>query len=631
MHPIRRAERFLITASHTTAGQLLHRARKIFRQRLVHRTARYRNWLAAQYTGDEPIQELHFPDLHIRPVDVVAIERGEFTFLNRTESLGRPVDWTPEGPAKLWVYNLHYFEYAVSLAHNAAAGDDRTYAVFRDVVSEWIQANPQPVGMVWHAYPVSLRICNWIKAYSLLSDRLSADVEFTRSLRRSILTQARYLEDNLEYDLMNNHLLENGRALFNAGYFFGHRDAERWRQKGRQILNLGLREHFLDDGAHDELSPMYHQIMLELYVEMKALLQQRKEAVPELLEKRIEGARKWLAATVHPDGRIALLNDAAHGIACGAQHLLDVDRDRPCNGFLVLDDSRLASFRDIERGDYLVADNGELGPERLPGHGHCDALSYELSLQGQRIVVDSGVEQYHEDETWRSFYRGTRAHNTVVVDRQEQSEIWGAFRVARRAKPLSTFHGSDVDRLHYWSSAHSGYQRLAGNVVHRRWISWVDRRFWIIADQLTGSGIHHVQNLIHFHPSAEVPSDHQGTIRRGVATLKIRPFGLAWGKTFQGETEPPQGWYAPEFGIRMPNVVWNLEDTVELPIWFGYVLWPADDDGIRVSMAVSDTSKAADASCTVTVEHDMKWTVEFSTTKQTAALKRSGAGEDNNT
>ena len=68
-----------------------------------------------------------------------------------------------------------------------------------------------------------------------------------------------------------------------------------------------------------------------------------------------------------------------------------------------------------------------------PGHTHADSLSYELRIQGQPLVVDTGISTY--DKTPRREYeRSTRAHNTVVIDGRSSSQTWGGFRVGRRAK-----------------------------------------------------------------------------------------------------------------------------------------------------------------------------------------------------
>ncbi|MEN9780004.1 MAG: hypothetical protein RL014_1152 [Pseudomonadota bacterium] len=97
---------------------------------------------------------------------------------------------------------------------------------------------------------------------------------------------------------------------------------------------------------------------------------------------------------------------------------------------------------------YVRLDNGPavalldvapVGPDYLPGHAHADTLSFELSVGAQRVLVNSGTSCYGSSAE-RLRQRGTAAHNTVVVNGQDSSEVWGGFRVARR--PLPARRGS---------------------------------------------------------------------------------------------------------------------------------------------------------------------------------------------
>jgi uncharacterized heparinase superfamily protein len=497
------------------------------------------------------------------------------------------VDWFPSQASQLWLYNLHYFEYATALGQQYAQnGDAQAYQAFRRLVEAWIAACPVAIPLAWDPYPTSLRLTNWLKAYTLFGPVLEKDPDFATVLRRSLYTQARFLEDNLEYHLMGNHLIENGRALLYAGLFFGDEAAERWRQKGEQILWHELREQFLDDGGHYEQSPMYHQVMLELYQQVVSVLGVRGYVVPDNVENRIHAMQDWLRAICHPDGGIPLFNDAAFDMA---GHFDDVSK---ASTVKALSDSGYFVFRDHSAQNFVIFDCGPLGPDHQPGHGHCDMLSYELSLSGQRLIVDSGVGNYYGELDWRTYYRSTRAHNTVIVDDTEQSEIWDRFRVARRARPLDVQWEDKGTELAYVYGSHSGYRRLKGDVIHHRWLCWVDRRFWLICDCVMGKGWHQVESLVHFHPHIQpvsVPEaavDGQaGVVRYEQVDLKIAPWGVKNVKTYFGDTDPIQGWYAPEFGLRIKNHVWGLTRTGELPLWLGYVLWPeATDVTVRFSI-----------------------------------------------
>jgi hypothetical protein len=148
---------------------------------------------------------------------------------------------------------------------------------------------------------------------------------------------------------------------------------------------------------------------------------------------------RWLEAMCHPDGEIALFNDAAFGIAPAPAELTAT---RASCWVTPTPHSRSSSHladsgyvRAASRDAVLIADVAPVGPDYLPGHAHADTLSFELSLFGQRTIVNGGTSRYGTGPE-REAERGTPAHSTVTVDGENSSEVWAGFRVARRAKPF---------------------------------------------------------------------------------------------------------------------------------------------------------------------------------------------------
>jgi uncharacterized heparinase superfamily protein len=586
---------YFFSAYYLKPIQVFSRLSMLTRRKVLHRSRAYRlRYSRSTFNYEQIITPLTFADGIHQPYSQDEIGNGVFTFLNRRVNLGKPIDWFPQEETQLWRYNLHYFDYVIVLGKDyAESGDKDLYKLFRQLVKEWMQSCPVAKPVAWDSYPVSLRLSNWIKAYSLFEPAISKDIEFLKEFLQNLYVHASYLEKNIEYHLLGNHLIENGRALLLAGLFFTDDHADRWQKIGERILWEELDEQFLRDGGHFERSPMYHQIMLNLYREVISILKSQNSDIPSKVTDKVKLMELWLGSVLHPDGQIALLNDSALGIAGDSTSVLDrsmVSSDR----FAALSESGYFAFRDCAAQNYLIFDCGPLGPDYLPGHGHCDTLSFELSLERKRIIVDSGVGNYYGDIDWRSYYRSTRAHNTVVIDGAEQSEIWGRFRVARRARPLDVVWADNDSKLIYAIGSHTGYHRLPGSITHRRWMCWIDRSFWLVCDQITGRGRHSVESFIHFDPEVEmvhVPSwsdpDVSGEVKRGSTNLKIIPWGVNKITTYRGETDPIQGWVAPEFGLNKENKVWGFYKEDRLPIWFGYVLWPNGAE-VRVDHAPID-------------------------------------------
>ena len=506
------------------------------------------------------------PAARVRRADEIV--EGVFRFLNHTEIL-REVDWAQRYVSHLWSYNLHYFDYALDLAWAArATGERRFVDRFVDLATSWIAACPPGKGDGWEPYPVSLRIVNWIYALLLLGDRVDA-ADWER-IGASVAVQTAYLERRLEFHILANHLLKNLKALVIAGLFFSGRDAERWLRRGLRLLWRELFEQVLRDGVHYERSPMYHAIALADFLEVVALLDAVGEPVPEDARARVGRMVEALGVLSRPDGSLHRFNDAADGIA-PSRGWLDgmaraiVGRAVPApTGAIELRDAGYYAYVDPATGTRLVVDCGEPGPRYQPGHAHCDLLSFELDLAGRRFAVDSGVAGY-ADHPLREYVRSTRAHNTVVIAGREQSEIWGAFRMARRARVLGATVGTEASGGGGWhgravEGRGRGAYRVSGayipyfdrRCVHERTIEGAGGE-WRVEDRVHGADGAALESWLHLHPDWTLePTEGGLAARAGGDVVVIEPFGVDAVDWCAGRMDPPQGWYCPEFGVAVP-------------------------------------------------------------------------------
>jgi len=415
-----------------------------------------------RFKGIHPLSEWMKREM----IDAEQICQGTFQFLNREASFSSGIQWTERSRDRLWTYNLHYFDYL--LAANGINADTAG-----DLIKDWVACNPAGTPDAWDPFPISLRIVNWLKYASLPNGRLS------EAAVASMRDQCCWLERFLEYHLLGNHLFKNGKALVFAGLAFNGRDATRWLAIGKRIVETQVAEQILADGGHFERSPMYHSMIFEDVLDLLNILPRGDRWVG--LRKRLSDAADRMAAFLdfmtHPDGRIALFNDAAFTIEASPEQLLAYYQRvtgkifKPQRtGLVALTDSGYFVLAP-KKNDRMIIDCGAVGPDYQPGHSHCDTLSFELSLNGRRVVVDSGCRQYEDGEI-RQYNRGNRGHNTLTIDGQNQSEAWGAHRCARRAYPIDPrlFKGENGSLI--FEGAHDGYRRLKGQPIHRRRVQW---------------------------------------------------------------------------------------------------------------------------------------------------------------
>lgn len=467
---------------------------------------------------------------------------ARYEFLNETHEVNRAEDWNFASAQKVSVYNLHYFDDL-----SATRADERT-EWHRNAIARWISENPPVHGLGWHAYPTSLRIINWVK-WALAGNSLWP------AAVASLAVQARHLMGNLETQLLGNHLFENGRALAVAGCFFGGAEGERWLSAGTRLIFAEAHEQFLPDGGHFELSPMYHAILLEGILDLinvsRAYGLESLQAEPggywAELTARMLG---WLGCMSHPDGEISLFNDAATGVALRPSELtayagrLGIVGDSVCAlGCTHLRDSGYVRWGSHDAT--AILDVASIGPDYIPGHAHADTLTFELSVYGRRCIVNSGTSTYAASRE-RQAERSTGAHNTVTVEGVDSSEVWGAFRVARRARPFDV--SVSMTEADSWRviAAHDGYQRLPGRPVHRR--TWELGPQWIVVeDELSGRWSSAVARF-HVHPDWSVASldGAAATLRSGSDELHVSAHGAA--------LAVEDAYYHPEFGKSVPTV-----------------------------------------------------------------------------
>ncbi len=529
---------------------------------------------------------------------------GRCRFLNETHDINSPEIWNKQGLEKLWLYNLHYFDDL-----NAANAGERT-AWHRPLLARWIAENPPAKGNGWDPYPTSLRSVNWVK-WALAGNALEPE------WRHSLAVQTRWLAKRLETHLLGNHLFANAKALVFAGLFFDGPEAAAWLETGMRILAREIPEQVLADGGQFERSPMYHALAVEDLLDLANVATAYADAIPAQWRgfvaswpETTERMRHWLAAMCHPDGEISFFNDAAMGIAPTPAELdayarrlwpLRFNDTQGVPGSTRLTANMPASLPSMDAGfrhpcrnddDNLnstayectyLADSGyvrvcwgemvalldvaPVGPDYLPGHAHADSLAFELSLGGRRVLVNSGTSRYGTGPE-RSRQRGTDAHNTVVVNGRDSSEVWGGFRVARRAKPFGLRIDKGEDRLTV-ACAHDGYQHLPGRPVHRREWRFLPGAMEIV-DTIEGR-FHEAVGRLFLHPGlawrTEGPNAAGSVEGMGETQLHWRVEGA--------QCRLAQSAYHPEFGLDEPNQ--GLEMQFSKPVCTVRLVWDGLD------------------------------------------------------
>jgi uncharacterized heparinase superfamily protein len=137
-------------------------------------------------------------------------------------------------------------------------------------------------------------------------------------------------------------------------------------------------------------------------------------------------------------------------------------------------------------------------------------------------LVNSGTSLYEQGKE-RLRQRGTAAHNTVQIDKENSSEVWASFRVAKRAHPFN-LQTRVEDEFVVAQCSHDGYQRLPGRNIHQR--KWrLDNHSFKITDIIEGR-FQSAAARYHLHPEIQVNGDNELQLPNG-KTVKYMSEGAS--------------------------------------------------------------------------------------------------------
>ena len=368
------------------------------------------------------IPELDCDGLLERRFKTEWMAKGKVCLLNQVVDLNYAPGYTKS--LKPLIYNnVYYFEYGVALASQYQRTQDVAWwEMFKKCYKDYLAAKAD----VKSAYTMALHIPNVLIALELFGDKV--DAAFREKVYCELYSQYLYLHKHQEKHLLANHYFEDLKALIIASYLF--RDDKKL-DCYLKAFKKQCDEQILADGVHYELSLMYHKLIMEDLMRIGMLAKQTdfpecKWIIP-LIQKMTDACYSLEKGI----GRTPLFNDAGDNVAKTCEQLcLAADNYFGIKPVLkdAFEDSGYYKLYDGNKA--LVFDAGKIGVDYQPAHGHCDCLSFELSVNEKPLFVNSGTYEYQGE--LRKCFRKTCAHNTMEINGHEQSQCWGGFRVGKR-------------------------------------------------------------------------------------------------------------------------------------------------------------------------------------------------------
>jgi glycosyltransferase involved in cell wall biosynthesis len=508
----------------------------------------------------------------------------------------------------IWELNRH--QYFVKLGQAYWLTKDEKYAeCFAEHLESWMAANPPKLGINWaSSLEIAFRSIAWLWALHFFKNAtVLTPALFSQTLKHLYLN-ARHLETYLStYFSPNTHLTGEALGLFYLGIMLPEfREATRWRTTGKKILVDQLSNHVRPDGVYFEQSSYYHRYTVDFYTHFLVLSRLNEQEVDSVVEQKLKLLLDHLMYITRPDGstplfgdddggRLIILdrrraNDCRSALSNGAAlfergdykyvagavseetlWLLGVNgmkqfentrQQQPANSSKAFADGGYYVMRDKWAADanYLLFDCGPHGVMN-GGHAHADALATQVSAQGQSLLEDTGTYTYTGSASERDAFRGSAAHNVLLVDGESSSVPSGPF-TWRSTATSNTRSWMSERRFDFVEGEHDGYKRLSDPVGHSRSILFLKNDYWVMRDRITAQEAHELDLRFHFaaglHPQLTQPVAGHRNPPPVVTTRDERGAGMDLVTFGEGSWQREEGWISHCYGKRESAPVWTF-------------------------------------------------------------------------
>ncbi|MEJ1964038.1 MAG: alginate lyase family protein [Gammaproteobacteria bacterium] len=519
----------------------------------------------------------------------------------------------------LWEINRHLELVTLAQAWHLSR-DERYLNGCRTLLDSWFEHAPYPLGVNWcSSLEHAIRLTNWSFAWNLLGSDGSPLFQgpegeaFRGRWLRSIYQHCHFIAGHLSrHSSANNHLMGEATGLLVATATWPMwEESARWLAEARRELEREALRQTFEDGVNKEQATWYHHAVADMMLIAGLVARANGADFGSLYWQRLQAMFEFLASIMDVGGHVPQIGDADDGLLVRFDPAADFD---PFKSLLatgavlferaelklkspVLDDKTRwllgdgaeARFDAIKvRGDSptplprvefpqggyyvlgsdfetpdevrIVADAGPLGYLSIAAHGHADALAFTLSAAGLPILIDPGTFAYHTERRWRDYFRGTSAHNTLRVDRQDQSVPGGNFLWLRHAQARVESFEARPDQVRLVAN-HTGYERLADPVRHRRtWLYSPGSKRLRVTDEVLCREPHHLEWFWHFAPGCSVGVGPSSLVaRREGVTLSLRWPATLTARLVTASEHPPLGWYSSALDRKQPAITAVLE------------------------------------------------------------------------
>ena len=419
--------------------------------------------------------------------------------------------WSPPSVGSQWLAAWHGFDWIADLTTAGGAARDAA----GDLVQSWLHENAVWPDVAGRADVVATRVFAWVAQFDEIGRR-DQDHSLRRAILASLVAQVRHLARTASWEVAGAARLRALKGLITGRTALG--DSETRLAKVLKALEREVLVQVLPDGGHISRNPSLQLQVLQDLIDTRAVLRAGQIETPGGIQHAIERMAPMLRFFRHGDRRLALFNDSLEEDGV----LIDLVLTRSEAKGAAPSHAIHTGFDRLQAGRSLViVDTGRPPPHGFDETAHAGTLSFEISHERERIIVNCGAYRGPKSG-WSRVARASAAHSVLVVADTNSTEI-------REDGALGHGPGSvgreraEHEGQQWISATHDGYRDRFGLTYARQLFLAADGEDLRGEERLTGNSGADFAVRFHLHPSVQASLAEDG----GAALLRL-PSGMFW-------------------------------------------------------------------------------------------------------
>jgi hypothetical protein len=481
-----------------------------------------------------------------------------------------------------WCYMLNRHKFWIDLGKAYLLTGDEKYAKeFVKQSTHWIDNNPLNDKLKkysWRRIEAGIRSENWIKSFEYFKNSKYITPEFLVKFLNSLDQHAQYINNSFStYSKTSNWGVIEFQGLFTVSQFLTEfKESKKWETDALNNLSTCIELQILDDGAHWEQSPMYHNAVFHCFINVNLLAQRNHITLPEIIVQKTKQMAYANVQWQKPNFHEPLLGDSDDNdvrIYLTLSSFLFHDSVLKSRAFKTLDYENFfimgkenaviyehlanqqpgfLSVYQQSSGDFYMRsswkENATYSGFHIKklggGHGHDNLLHFTLFANGKDYLVDGGRYTYANNQ-WREFFKNNKSHNTLGVDDLTNSiynESWSNSFEARSQGVFTKIESS----FDYAEAENTAYKRLKDPVYIKRRLLFIKPNVWVLFDSFSTNGEHMFSQYFNF------PND-SIQIENGILKTNYKNNNLVIQPVKKAEIKLTDSWWSPHYNLKIES------------------------------------------------------------------------------